>query len=210
MPIPSSNSLIDKIKTTWRAQDGETAEEIISKASKVAHFVPRGWEVGKVSNTDAVIFSWAKRHSDKPGDEYSISWAISSDGATLLEEPYAKPMELGWRAFALSLIASEVNEDDKGPCTLGGPVTMDYLPKLDNDDSGENNDDSGEKGDFWLVELYVNCNIAGPKYFTRDGAISFRKYGQGNWKPISFFAHRLDTYAPGTWFDHIEPKEQET
>jgi hypothetical protein len=31
------------VKTTWRAQDGETAEQIISKAAELTHFVPRGW-----------------------------------------------------------------------------------------------------------------------------------------------------------------------
>lgn len=232
MARANDQALIDKVKKTWRAQDGETVEEIIGKASKVAHFVPRGWEVGKVGNTDAVIFSWAKHRADKPSDEYSISWTLGAEGAMALQEPYAKPMELGWRAFAISLIASEVNDEDKAPnlrflhdvsnfefvttgqgklsdllkrgqCTLGTPVTVDYLPKLEGADSDE-------KGDFWLVELNVNCDIAGPKYFTRNGAISFKKYGQGNWKPVSFFAQRIDTYAPGSWFDHIESKEQET
>jgi hypothetical protein len=46
-------ALIAKVKATWRAQDGETAEQIIGKASKVAHFIPRGWEVGKTKSVRA-------------------------------------------------------------------------------------------------------------------------------------------------------------
>ena len=62
-------ALIAKVKTIWRAQDGETAEQIIGKASKVAHFVPREWEVGKSDAGDLVTFSWAKHRSDKEGDD---------------------------------------------------------------------------------------------------------------------------------------------
>ncbi|MEY9181235.1 hypothetical protein ABIG06_001618 [Bradyrhizobium sp. USDA 326] len=39
------NPLIDKVKSMWRAQDGEPVERIISRVAKVAHFVPRTWGV---------------------------------------------------------------------------------------------------------------------------------------------------------------------
>ena len=67
-------ALIDKVKTTWRAQDGETAEQIFAKVSKVAHFVPRGWEVGQKSDRgDPIFFSWARHRNDKADDEYTIT-----------------------------------------------------------------------------------------------------------------------------------------
>ncbi len=111
----SDDKSIDRVKTTWRAQDGETVEQIIAKASAVAHFVPRGWEVGKSDRGDVVTFSWARRTTDETGDEYTINWEIASDGTVTLGPPYAKTMELGWQPFALSLIASEVTDEDKEP-----------------------------------------------------------------------------------------------
>ena len=39
--------LIKRVKTTWRAQDGATIDDILSHVAKIAHFVPRGWEVGQ-------------------------------------------------------------------------------------------------------------------------------------------------------------------
>lgn len=59
------DTLINKVKSTWRAQDGETAEQIFAKVSKVAHFVPRGWDVGQKAHTgEPVFFSWAKHGAD--------------------------------------------------------------------------------------------------------------------------------------------------
>ncbi|WP_245508875.1 hypothetical protein [Bradyrhizobium nanningense] len=73
--------IIAKVKSTWRSQDGETAEQIFANASKVAHFVPRGWEVGQKSDAgDAVFFSWAKHRSDKPDDEYIITFRSAPTG----------------------------------------------------------------------------------------------------------------------------------
>ncbi|WP_377830869.1 nodulate formation efficiency C protein (plasmid) [Bradyrhizobium lupini] len=222
--------LIDKVKSTWKAQTGETAEQIISKASKVAHFVPRGWEAGQKTETgEPVIFSWAKHRDDKEGDEYTIIWEVASNGAIRVGPPYAKPIELGWKAFALSLIASEVTDDEKGlnlrflhdaanynfvttaqgklgdvlrrgRCTIGDPVAVDYLPKVD---------EKQTKGDLWRVQLSVNCNVPGPRYFTRDGIIIFEKREGQDWEPQSFFAKRIAAYAPGSWFDRDDPKEQE-
>src|SRR5216684_4376898 len=91
---------IAKIKKEWRALDGETAEQIIASVTKVAHLVPRGWEVRRSDDGDLVTFSWAKHSTDKEGDEYTITWEIASDGAVTLGPPYAKPMELGWQPFA--------------------------------------------------------------------------------------------------------------
>jgi hypothetical protein len=35
------------------------------------------------------------------------------------------------------------------------------------------------------------------------------KRGKEAWQPRSFFAHRIATYPPGSWFDRPDPKEQE-
>jgi hypothetical protein len=107
-------ALIEKVKTTWRAQDGETADQIIGKAAKVAHFISRGWEVDKAGGQEVVTFSWVKHSDDKTDDEYTINWEVAADGTMTLGPPYAKPMELGWQPFALSLIASDVSEEE-GP-----------------------------------------------------------------------------------------------
>ena len=99
------NALIAQVKAS-RAQNGETIERIIAKASKVAHFIPRGWEVGQKDKD--VIFSWARHSTDKEGDEFSIIWSVAPDGRITLDR-YAKPIELGWQAFALWLIVEEMD-----------------------------------------------------------------------------------------------------
>jgi hypothetical protein len=221
--------LIAKVKSSWRAQAGETAEQIIAKVAKVAHFVPRRWDVGYgVDGSKSVVFSWARHRADKDDEEYTISWDVRSDGALAIGPPYAKPMELGWQAFALSLIQSEIDDEDKGAnrrflhdlsnfnfvetaqgklgdllrrgrCSLGDPVGLDYVPKL-----------SAEKdGDFFRLQLSVNCDIPGPRYFTHDGVILFVKRGAEAWQPQSFFAYRIANYSPSSWFDRVDPKEQE-
>ncbi|MFV8075341.1 hypothetical protein ACNQ08_27570, partial [Enterobacter cloacae complex sp.6730661] len=42
--LATDADIIAKVKNTWRAQDGEAPEQIFANVSKVAHFVPRGWE----------------------------------------------------------------------------------------------------------------------------------------------------------------------
>ncbi|WP_246709053.1 MULTISPECIES: nodulate formation efficiency C protein [Bradyrhizobium] len=225
------NSQIDKVRSTWRAQDGETAEEIFAKVSTVAHFVPRGWEVGRKTDTgELVIFSWAKHRSDKKKDEYTVTWEVAPDGTMRLVAPHAKPMELGWQAFALSLVADEVANNERGVnrrflhdpanfnfvttaqgklgdllrrgrCRIGEPVGVDYSPKVDEQQTTE--------GDLWHVELSVDCNIPGPSYFTRHGVIIFEKREGQDWEPQSFFARLIDTSAPGSWFGPADPKDQE-
>jgi hypothetical protein len=66
-----AKELIAKVKTTWRAQDGETVEAITTKVAKVAHFVPRGWDVAQGDDgSKSVVLSWARHQADKEGDEY--------------------------------------------------------------------------------------------------------------------------------------------
>ena len=176
---------IAKVKSTWRAQDGETAEQIIAKVSKVAHFIPRGWEVAKSdTGREVVTFSWAKHSSDKTGDEYTITWEVASDGTIILGPPYAKPMELGWRAFALSLIASEVSEEEEKNPNLRflhdlsnfnfvktaqgnlGDLLKRGRCAITNDPVHVTylpiNSKVPENGDLWAIQLHVNCDIPGP------------------------------------------------
>jgi len=67
-------------------------------------------------------------------------------------------MELGWRPFALSLIAREVADEYPQP-----------------------------KDDLWRLQLSVDCKITGPSYFTRGGIIIFTKKNHEAWQPASFF-----------------------
>ncbi|WP_035688013.1 hypothetical protein [Bradyrhizobium sp. Cp5.3] len=226
-----NNALIDKVKSTWRAQDGETAEQIFTKVSKVAHFIPRGWEVGqKTDSGEPVIFSWAKHRTDKTNEEYTVTWEMAPDGTMKIVVPYAKPMELGWQAFAVSLIADEVTSDEsgvnrrflynpanfnfvttaqgklgdllrRGRCTIGEPVGVHYSPKVDEQQTSE--------GDLWRVQLSVDCNVPGPSYFTRDGVVIFEKREGQDWEPQSFFAKVIATYVPGSWLELAGPKDQE-
>jgi hypothetical protein len=220
--------LIKRVKTTWRAQDGATIDDILSRVTKVAHFVPRGWEVGqKHDAADPVLLSWTRNQSDKPGDGYTIAWDVSAGGAISLRTPHAKTMDLGWRPFALSLIATEMADEypqpnvaflrdvsnynfvitaqgglgdllDKGRCTIGVPVLLNYVILPK----------EAPKDDLWRLQLTVDCKIAGPPYFTRGGVIIFTKKNNDAWQPASFFAHRIAKYLPGHWFEQEEPDER--
>ncbi|NOJ46053.1 nodulate formation efficiency C protein [Bradyrhizobium sp. WSM 1744] len=218
-----------KVASTWRAQDGQTAEQIFANVSKVAHFIPRGWKVSKAGNHDVVTFSWARHASDQEGDEYTISFEPDRDGAVWLYPEYARPMELGWQAFALSLIDSEVTDQEegvnvrfmrdlsnfnfvttaqgklgevlrRGRCSVtNDPVHVTYVPS---------NFKQPELGDYWHIQLQVDCDIPGPTYFTRGGAVLFDKRAKEDWRPASLFARRIAAYAPGHWFDSADPQEQ--
>ncbi|MGY3443397.1 hypothetical protein ACVW17_003398 [Bradyrhizobium sp. USDA 4473] len=228
----NDSALVERVKSTWRAQDGETIEQIISKVSKVAHFVPRSWGVAEgIDRTEYVYFSWTKHQDNKSDEQYAITWTIATDGTIRLASPYAKPIELGWRAFALSLIASEVTDGERdanlrflhdpvnfnfvttargklgillrrGRCDIIEPVVVDYVAK--------SNDKPTAKGDLWRVLLLVNCKIPGPRYFTHNGVITFEKREEQDWQPQSFLAKRIAAFPPGSWFDRIEPNERET
>lgn len=133
------------------------------------------------------------------------------------------------QAFALSLIQGEIDDEDrganrrflhdlpnlnfvqtaqgrlgdlllKGRCKLGDPVGVDYLDSW-------GGPEHPTKGDFWRLQLSVDCNIPGPSYFTRDGLILFLKRGNEPWEPLSFFAHRIARSPPGSWFDRADPRE---
>ena len=100
--------------------------------------------------------------------------------------PNDREMELGWQAYALSLIQSEIDDEEQGAnrtflhdvsnlnfvqtpqgklgdllkrgrCKLGDPVGVDYVPKVQ----------GIEQGDFFRLQLSVDCNIPGPTYFSR-------------------------------------------
>lgn len=141
----------------------------------------------ELGENDFVFVSWTRHQNNKSDEQYVITWKITPDGTTELASTYAKPMELGWRALALSLIASEVAAGDRhanlrflhdpinfnfvttpkgqlgdllrqGRCTIGQPVGVDYIPK--------GSDKPNEKRDLWRVLLIADCNISGPRYLT--------------------------------------------
>ncbi|MCC8955182.1 nodulate formation efficiency C protein [Bradyrhizobium sp. Pear77] len=227
----SESVLVERVRSTWRAQDGETIEQIVSNVSKVAQFVPGNWGIAEgIDRTEYVYLSWTRHQDNKSDEHYVITWKIGTDGKIEVASPYAKPIELGWRALALSLIASEITDGEKnanlpflhnpvnfnfvttaqgklgnllrhGRCHIIEPIVVDYVSKA--------NDKPTEKGDRWRVLLLVNCNIPGPRYFTRNGVITFEKREGQDWEPQSFLAKRLAAFPPGSWFDHIEPNEHE-
>ncbi|WP_370156457.1 nodulate formation efficiency C protein [Bradyrhizobium ottawaense] len=229
--IPASDiPPVERLKSTWRAQDGETIEQIISHVSKVAQFVPQMWGVVELGESDYVFVSWTRHRDNKSDEQYAITWKVALDGTIELASTYAKPMELGWRALALSLIAREIADGERnanlrflhdptnfnfvttpqgrlgdlleqGRCTIIEPVGVDYLPKR--------NDKPNEKGDLWRILLLVNCDIQGPRYFTYNGVITFEKSEGQDWEPQSSFAKRIATFPPGSWFQRTEPKEEE-
>jgi hypothetical protein len=222
--------LIEQVKTTWRAQDGTTIDDIVSRAAEVAHFVPTGWDTGKTHNSeDFVTLSWARSQSDMRDDEHEITWDISASGVMSLGPARAKTVELGWRPFALSLIAREAADEypqpnlaflrdvsnygfvvtaqgglgellREGRCKIGTPVSLDYVVLPE----------KMSKDDLWRLQLLVDCDIPGPSYFTHSGIIIFTKMNHGAWQPASFFARRIAKYPPGHWFAEVEPDEQKT
>ncbi|QOG22916.1 nodulate formation efficiency C protein [Bradyrhizobium sp. SEMIA] len=221
---------IERFKSTWRAQDGETIEQIISNVSKVARFVPRMWGVAELDGNDYVFVSWTRHADDILDEQHVITWRIALDGTFQLASTYAKPIELGWHALALGLIASEVKDGERdanlrflhdpsnfnfvtttqgplgdllrqGRCTIVEPVGVDYLPTQ--------KDKPTEKGDLWRVLLLVNCNIPGPRFYTHNGVITFEKSEGQDWEPQSSFAKRIAAFPPGSWFARMEPKERE-
>ncbi|MGY3346906.1 MULTISPECIES: nodulate formation efficiency C protein [unclassified Bradyrhizobium] len=220
--------LIERFKSAWRAQDGETVEQIISNVSKVAQFVPQMWGVAELGGDDFVFVSWTRHQHNKSDEHYVITWKVGLDGTIELASTYAQPMELGWHALALSLIASEVADGErnanlrflhdlsnfnfvttpqgrlgdvlrKGRCTIVEAV-VDYLPKP--------NHKPTQKGDLWRVLLLVNCNIQGPRYFTHNGVITFEKSEVKDWEPQSSFAKHIAKFPPGSWFQRTEPEEE--
>ncbi|MCP3460397.1 nodulate formation efficiency C protein [Bradyrhizobium sp. CCGUVB23] len=227
------NTLIDQVRSTWRAQDGETAEQIFARAAKVAHFVPRRWEHGRKTDTgEPVVLSWAKHPTDKAEDDSAVTWEVGRDGTVTLVTLYAKPMELGWRAFALSLLADEVTGNETGVgrrflhdpanfnfvttaqgrlgdllrrsrCTVGDGANVHYLPTVDEQQTVQT-----VKDGLWRVQLSVDCDGQGAGYSTRDVIIFEKREGQ-DWEPRSFLAKRIATYAPESLFDQADPKDQE-
>ncbi|MCP3471375.1 nodulate formation efficiency C protein [Bradyrhizobium sp. CCGUVB1N3] len=228
--VGAGDALIDKVKSTWRAQDGETAEQIFARVAKVAHFVPKGWERGRKTDAgEPVVLLWARHRTDKAEDDSTVTWEVGRDGTVTLVTPSAKPMELGWRAFALSLLADEATSNEtgvnrrflldpanfnfvttaqgklgdllrRGRCIIGDGVKMDYLPMLDEQQT--------VKDGLWRVQLSVDCDVQGAGHSTRD-VIAFEKREGQDWEPQSFLAKRIATYAPESLFDFAEPKDQE-
>ncbi|WP_083513857.1 hypothetical protein [Bradyrhizobium manausense] len=110
----ADSATIDKVKSTWRAQDADTAEQIFAKVSTVAHFVPRELELDRKTDTgEPVAVLWAKR-GVKIEKDYTFALEWAPDGTGRLVTPCAKPIEPGWRSFAHSLIADELANNERG------------------------------------------------------------------------------------------------
>jgi hypothetical protein len=194
--------LMAKFKATWRAQDGMSADEIVSNVERVARFIPRGWKVVRNKAGDRLIeLSWAMRRQDEPGKEYTIEWVAKNDGASFESRQYGKIVDLGWQALALSLIGDDIaNEEPKANkrfaldnrnynfisipqgklgdilssnmCVLNTPMDVSYVPAT--------NVNPG----VFRVQVTVDCRTS--KLSPRTGDIIMGNTGTG-WVPSSFF-----------------------
>lgn len=223
--------LIAKVKASWHAQTGETADQVIAFAAKTTHFVPREWSGWAFADgTKGAAIGWAKRRKDPADETLTIQWTLHPDGTASLDNAYTRPMDLGSTAFALSLIQSEVNDGIRSANVrflrdlhnlnflstpqgkLGDLLSAGHCVLRAGDpvgiDYGPLSRSTDRKG--FRVQLSVDCRTAGPTYFTKDGVILFeRDDGQTAWKPWSFFAVRLAKYPPGHWFEGEEPAEEQ-
>lgn len=75
------NPLVDKVNSTWRAQDDQTVEQITANVAKVAHFVPRTWGVARgIDQSEYVFLSWTWHRDHRSLEEYVIAWKVTPDG----------------------------------------------------------------------------------------------------------------------------------
>ncbi|WP_244547416.1 hypothetical protein [Bradyrhizobium sp. Gha] len=104
--------LIERFKVNlagarWR--DGRTNHLQCLKGGTVC---PSNVGVAELGEDDFVFISWTRHQNNKSDEHYVVAWKVGLDGAIELASTYAKPMELGWHALALSLIASEVADGE--------------------------------------------------------------------------------------------------
>ena len=210
-----------RVKHDWHASTGESAEQIIASAAKIAHFIPRRWDADRMDDGRiAVNMAWAEHKQDKSVDEHSMSWVIASDGSIEVTSSYAKTMVLGSAAFNVSLLQNEVTTEvaevntgylrdplnynfintpngklgdllSSGGCKIQDPSYIFYEPDI--------NEQKQDKAFF--LKLIVNCNGNGPSYFMNDGYIAVKlNEGSAEWQPLSFFAQRIWDRPPPDWF----------
>jgi hypothetical protein len=96
-----ATKVVDAVKHDWHSMTGESAEQIIAAASKVAHFIPRRWDASIEDGKTVVSLGWAKHRADKSDEQYGIFWSSGADGKITVGPPYAKVMELGQSAFLI-------------------------------------------------------------------------------------------------------------
>lgn len=203
------------MKTTWRAKDGETAEEILAKVAKVARFIPRGgWTAYRSPDgTKGVAAGFVRRRTDKDDETFSIYWAINADGSISSGPMGFKAVDLGWQAFALLLIQDEVDDELKGANVkfLFDPRNLNFMRT----DAGPLGDlfvknrctpgtalhaggyldkggaDRRQPGDFWTFDTTVTCKSTLPRYCSQEGPIVFRRTGRELWQPAASCANLL-------------------
>jgi hypothetical protein len=198
----SDADLMAKFKATWRAQDGSSADEIVSNVERVARFIPRGWKVVRNKAGNRLIeLSWAMRRQDDPGKEYTIDWVARNDGASFESRSHGKVVDLGWQALALSLIGDDIVNGERANlkfynfietprgklgdvlvsngCSLKPPLDVSY--RLG----------AGFVRTAFYVQALVACTS--PTLSPRGGEIIMENEG-GKWLPSSFFTKQF--YRP--------------
>ncbi len=86
-------------------------------------------------------------------------------------------------------------------CVLRAPPTISFRRTLNPEDP--------RTGEIQLLQLTVDCDIIGPRYFTHGGLVLFLKDGASPWRPFSFLASRIARYSPGAWFIKPDPQERQ-
>lgn len=122
----------------------------------------------------------------------TIQWTLHPDSTASLDNGYAKSIDLGSTAFALSLIQSEISDGLRS-------ANVRFLRDLHN--LNFLSTPQGKLGDL----------LAAGRCVLRAGDPVGIEYGSlsrsTDRKPWSFFAVRLAKYPPGYWFEAEEPAE---
>jgi hypothetical protein len=221
---------ISAVRTRWRAESGESVDEIISKVGKVAHFIVRGgWGASRDSDEEVSVGFGFVRSKATPDDEaLSIYWLIAPDGTAKVGGRGFHSIELGSKALALDLIQSEVDDEVKGADSkyLYDPRNLSYLQT----DAGPLSDvfarhrctpktalhaaefaPRGAPGnatghDQWTFDTTIDCRVPGARYCTDGGVLVFKRQDHGTWQPATACASVLVGKEPA---DFMKPFLQE-
>lgn len=218
------------VRSKWRSENGETIDQILGNAAKVAHFYRRGdWEAYRdFDGRPGAGVAFVTNRAAKNDEAITIYWRVEADGSITTASLGFKAIDLGSKAFALELIQNEIISEVKAPNTryLFDPKNLDWL-KTDAGSLSElmararcnpgvalhaagfaPADASGNTTgrDEWTFDTSVKCK-AGPVYCADGGPIIFKRAEREVWKPVSTCARLLVGQEPA---DFMTPmlKEQ--
>ncbi len=207
------------VRGKWRSEHGETLDQILGNAAKVAHFYHRGpWGAYRdFDGRPAAGITFVTSKAAKDDEAITIYWRVEDDGSITTASRGFKAIDLGSKAFALALIQNEIISEVKGPNTryLFDPKNLDWL----NTDAGalsnllvraqctpvsalhaadytpvdDHRNTTGR--DEWSFDTSVKCR-AGPVYCADQGPLIFKRADRGTWQPASTCARLLVGQEP--------------